>query len=67
MPVHYRLVAFRADSTGACVWVESVFAPGVKFVDGGPTPFRVFRDGRLNVSVETIERCNLDLNGRRDR
>lgn len=42
-----RLVAFRRDSVGACVWIESVLPLGVSQLDGGPVAVPMARTGEF--------------------
>src|SRR4051812_47667514 len=44
-PTAFRVIAFRPDSVGACVWIEPVRAPSSKVLDGGPFPIPVSRLG----------------------
>src|SRR5262245_48191435 len=40
-----RLVAFRTDSIGACVWIEHQLPAGGQVLDGGPLGIPVTRAG----------------------
>ena len=52
-----RLVAYRPDSSGACIWIEHLLPTGVRFFDGGPFAVPVTRDGVVRREAFVREDC----------